>query len=60
LGLDRKLSSYIGPVRDHLAWAGYKVEIVAVQYEFQRAEDHAGNRMMRVSRSTLPASLTKT
>jgi hypothetical protein len=48
LGLDRQWSPHVGPVRDHLERAGFGVEIMAVQYEFQRAEDHAGNRMLRV------------
>jgi hypothetical protein len=37
-------------VCDHLERAGAAAEIVAVEYEFQRAEDHAGNRMLRVRR----------
>jgi hypothetical protein len=48
LGLDRQWSPNVNPVRAHLQRAGFKVEIVAVEYEFQRAEDHAGNRMMRI------------
>jgi hypothetical protein len=55
LGLDRRWSRHVGPVREHLTRAGFAVEVVAVQYEFQRAEDHAGNRMMRVRRETSPA-----
>ena len=51
LGLDRKLSPHVGPVREHLERGGFEVEVVAVEYEFQRAEDHAGNRMMRVRRN---------
>lgn len=50
LGLDRHWSPHVGPVREHLEQAGFEVEVVAVEYEFQRAEDHAGNRMMRVGR----------
>ncbi len=50
LGLDRQWSPHLDPVRDHLLWAGFREEIVAVEYEFQRAEDHAGNRMMRIRR----------
>ena len=50
LGLDRTWSPHVGPVRDHLERAGFEVEVVAVEYEFQRAADHAGNRMMRVRR----------
>jgi hypothetical protein len=50
LGLDREWSPHIGPVREHLTRAGFEVHVSAVEYEFQRAEDHAGNRMMRVRR----------
>jgi hypothetical protein len=50
LGLDRQWSPHVQPVSDHLTRVGFQVEIVAVQYEFQRAEDHAGNRMLRVRR----------
>jgi hypothetical protein len=48
LGLDRRWSPHLGPVGDHLKRAGCEVEVRAVGYEFQRADDHAGNRMMRV------------
>lgn len=48
LGLDRQWSPHVGPVREHLTRAGFEVQVVAVEYEFQRAEDHAGKRMMRV------------
>jgi hypothetical protein len=51
LDLDRHSSPHVGSVSDHLKRAGFGAEIVAVEYEFQRAEDHAGNRMMRVCRS---------
>jgi hypothetical protein len=50
LGLDRQRSPHVSPVRDCLERAGFEVDVVAVQYEFQRAEDHAGNRMMRIRR----------
>jgi hypothetical protein len=50
LGLDSRGSPHVGPIRDHLTRAGFEVEVAAVEYEFQRAEDHAGNRMMRVRR----------
>jgi hypothetical protein len=50
LGLDRKWSPHVGPVREHLELAGFEVDIVAVPYEFQKAEAHAGNRMLRVRR----------
>jgi hypothetical protein len=50
LGLDRRWSPHVGPVCAHLERAGFVVEVVAVAYEFQRAEDHAGNRMLRVRR----------
>jgi hypothetical protein len=51
LGLDGRWSPHVGPVREHLERAGLRVEIEAVAYEFQRAADHAGNRMMRVRQS---------
>jgi hypothetical protein len=50
LDLERQWSRHLVPVRDHLERAGNEVQIVAVAYEFQRAEDHGGNRMMRVRR----------
>jgi hypothetical protein len=50
LNLDRRWSPHVGPVREHLERAGFEVEILAVGYEFQKAEDRAGNRMMRVRR----------
>jgi hypothetical protein len=50
LDLDRKVSAHVGPVREHLEQAGFDVAILAVEYEFQKAEGHAGNRMMRVRR----------
>jgi hypothetical protein len=51
LGLDRQWSPHVGPVQEHLERVGFEVEIVAVEYEFQRAENHTGNRMMRVKRT---------
>jgi hypothetical protein len=48
LTLDRRWSPHVEPVRSALVAAGYTVEVIAVPYEFQRAEDHAGSRMMRV------------
>jgi hypothetical protein len=56
LDLDRRWSRHVAPVREHLTRAGFAVEVVAVQYEFQRAEDHAGNRMMRVRREAASLS----
>ncbi len=50
LGLDRRWSPHISPLREHLERDGFEIEVVAVEYEFQRAEDHAGNRIMRVRR----------
>ena len=47
LTLDRRLSPHIEPVISALSAAGFAAEIVAVPYEFQRAQDHAGARMMR-------------
>jgi hypothetical protein len=57
LGLDRQWSPHVSSVREYLERAGFEVEVVAVEYEFQRADDHVGNRVMRVRRSgsrTLP------
>jgi predicted N-acetyltransferase YhbS len=50
LGLDRRWSPHFGPVCEHLRRRGFEVEVVPTGYEFQRAEDHAGNRMLRVCR----------
>jgi hypothetical protein len=50
LELNRQWSRNLGPVCDVLKRAGYEWEIVASEYEFQRADDHAGNRMMRIRR----------
>jgi hypothetical protein len=50
LGLDSQRSSHVGPVCEHLTRAGFGLEVVAITCEFQRAEDHAGNRMLRVRR----------
>jgi hypothetical protein len=50
LDLDRQWSPHVGPVREYLEQTGFVVEVVAVEYEFQRAEEHAGNRMLRVRR----------
>jgi hypothetical protein len=47
LDLDRRWSPHVAPVREHLERAGFAAEIVAVDYEFQRAEDHVGKRMLR-------------
>jgi hypothetical protein len=50
LTLERRWSPCVEPVRGHLERAGFAAEVVAVDYEFQRAEGHAGNRMLRVYR----------
>jgi hypothetical protein len=50
LTLDRRWSPHVAPVRAHLERTGCQVEVVQVGYEFQRAEDHAGNRMLSVRR----------
>jgi hypothetical protein len=50
LGLDRRWSPHVEPVRHHLEHGGYTVTIAPVDYEFQKADDHAGNRMMRIRR----------
>jgi hypothetical protein len=54
LTLERRWSPHVAPVRSALEEAGHSVEVVAVPYEFQRAEGCAGNRMMRVSRRPGP------
>ncbi len=51
LNLDGQWSPHVGPVREHLGRAGFPVEVVEVGYEFQKADDHAGRRMMRVRRN---------
>jgi hypothetical protein len=48
--MDGRLSPHVGPVRSALEAAGHAVEVVAVPYEFQRAEGHAGGRMLRAYR----------
>jgi hypothetical protein len=50
LTLDRRWSPHIQPVVSALEAAGSTVEIVPVPYEFQRAEGHAGRRMLRAYR----------
>jgi hypothetical protein len=50
LGLDRRWSPHVEPVRCHLEGESFEVTIAPVDYEFQKADDRAGNRMMRVVR----------
>jgi hypothetical protein len=50
LTLDRVCSPHVDIVRSALEAAGYAVEIVSTRYEFQRADHHAGSRMLRVHR----------
>jgi hypothetical protein len=50
LTLERCWSPYVEPVRSALEAVGHAVEIVAVPYEFQRAEGQAGRMMMRAYR----------
>jgi hypothetical protein len=50
LGLDRRWSPHVAPVCEHLGRAGLEAEVVATKYEFQKADDHAGNRLLRVRR----------
>jgi hypothetical protein len=45
LTLDRKLSPHVGPIRSHAAGRGWKAEVAAVPYEFQRG----GNEMLRLT-----------
>jgi hypothetical protein len=47
--LENRWSPHVEPVRAALEAAGHTVEIIATAYEFQRADNHCGNRMMRVS-----------
>ncbi len=49
LTLSRRWSPHVEPVRHHLESGGYKVTIAPVDYEFQKAEDHLGNRMMCIT-----------
>jgi len=49
-GLNRYRSPHVGPVIDHLEQAGFEVEVVSVEFEFQKVNDDSGNRMMRVRR----------
>ncbi len=50
LNLARQWSPHLGPVRTHLERRGFVAEVIPTAYEFQRAPDHAGNRMLRVRR----------
>jgi hypothetical protein len=50
LGLNRKLSPHVERIIEPLETSGVTVEIVEVDYEFQKAEGHAGRRMMRLTR----------
>ena len=43
------IPSPVGPVREHLERAGFEVEVGVVDYEFQKAENHAGSRMMQTA-----------
>lgn len=59
LDLDRGWSVHVDPVCDYLKHRGFAVETIAVGYEFQRTENHRGNRMLRIRRpdSIVGASL---
>jgi hypothetical protein len=50
LTLDRRVSPHLEPVSSALEAAGYTVEVLAVPYEFQRAEGQTGGRMWRAYR----------
>ncbi|MFO0944753.1 MAG: class I SAM-dependent methyltransferase [Planctomycetota bacterium] len=50
LTLDRQWSQHVEPVVDHFQRQGMKIEIRAVNYEFQKTDDHLGNRMLIVQR----------
>jgi hypothetical protein len=47
--LERRWSPHVGRVRSASEAAGYVVDIVATDYEFQRAEGRAGRMMMRIT-----------
>ncbi len=51
--LQRRWSPHVRPVIEHLHHRGFKAEVTVVDYEFQKADDHAGNRTMRVRRAGL-------
>jgi hypothetical protein len=55
LGLDRRWSPHVEPVCEQLGRVGFEVEVVAVGYEFQKAEGQPGNRMLRVRQPGRPA-----
>jgi hypothetical protein len=48
--LDRRRSPHVAPILDHLARIGFEVELVPVEFEFQKVDDNGGNRMVRVHR----------
>jgi hypothetical protein len=50
LTLDRQWSPHVEPLKRHIERRGISVTIAPVNYEFQKAADHAGNRMMRICR----------
>jgi hypothetical protein len=50
LDLNRQWSRHVAAVREHLTRAGFEVEVVTVEYEFQVGADHAGSRMLRARR----------
>ena len=49
--LDGRRSVHVDPVCEYLKHRGFAVEIIAVDYEFQRTENRAGNRMLRIRRA---------
>jgi len=51
LGLDHQCYPHVAPVREYLIRTGFEVDVVTVQYEFQKAEGRAGSRMLRVHRN---------
>jgi hypothetical protein len=50
VSFDSRWSPHFGRVRDYLERAGFGIDVVAVEYDLIRAEDQAGNRMLRVRR----------
>jgi hypothetical protein len=53
LTLDRKPSPHVEPIRTHACGKGWRAEIAAVPYEFQRG----GNEMLRLSSEVRPPCL---
>ena len=50
LDLNRQWSPHVRMVSEYLERNGFEVRVVPTDYEFQKADDHAGNRMMQIQR----------